>query len=446
MSENDMRLQLEEAAKSILELKHEVGLRRPLLIEFCGTPKAGKTTTINALNIFLKRNGFKTVVINEMAAVCPIHPKTNFFFNSWTLFESLSETLKQLTIGENKTDIILIDRSIFDALCWFKWLAQNPEKNPYLGSAQFKVFVDFLVGHDMWTRHTDLVFIFKADPATALKREFAELVTTRYGSIMNEPVLSSFNKSIDIIKNTYKSHFRKIEEINTTNQEQAYVSLTVTQTVLNNLRELVTEKIGYLLETFAPFLSDGVNNFDMIAGRKLFFQERHLVEEENYIQPVVIAVITDRDRKKVLVLRKTEAKTGKHSPEFNRTLLYLGGHVRQEDQIDHLTNLEVFKRTLEREIKEEINEVIHIGEQEPFLIYTPISKKSKKHLAICFVLEMDLENKKFSTRDEFVQKSVNTKSGTIITIKELLNSKDELETWSLSILKHVFNVRTSLFD
>lgn len=441
-----MRLQLEKAAKSILDLKYEVGLRRPLLIEFCGTPKAGKTTTINALNIFLKRNGFKTVVINEMAAVCPIHPKTNFFFNSWTLFESLAETLKQLTIGENTTDIILIDRSIFDALCWFKWLAQNPEKNPYLGSDQYQVFVDFLVGHDMWTRHTDLVFIFKADPATALKREFAELVTTRFGSIMNEPVLSGFNQSIDLIKVQYKSHFRKIEEINTTNEEQAFVSLTVTQTVLNNLRELVTEKIGYLLDTFASFLSDGINDFGMIAGRPLFFQERHLVEEENYIQPVIIAVITDKERKKVLVLRKTEAKTGKTSPEFNRTLLYLGGHVRKEDQLDHLSNLKVFKRALEREIKEEINEVIHIGDQEPFLIYTPVSIKSKKHLAVCFVIEMDLENKKFSTKDEFVQKSANSKSGTIISAKDILSMKDELETWSLAISKHVFKLTTSLFD
>ena len=52
VSKKDKILELEKLAKEILNLKQILGLRRPLLIEFCGTPKAGKTTTITALNIF----------------------------------------------------------------------------------------------------------------------------------------------------------------------------------------------------------------------------------------------------------------------------------------------------------------------------------------------------------------------------------------------------------
>lgn len=439
---------LEIIAKEILELKKNLGLRRPLVIEFCGTPKAGKTTTISALNIFLKRNEFKTVVIGEMASVCQIPNKTDFFFNSWTLFSSMAEIIKQLAIGENKTDIILIDRAIFDAICWFKWLLTNPIKNPYINKNQYETFSNFLVNTDMWTKHIDLVYIFKTDPSEALKREFAELLTTKSGSIMNLKVLESYNKSISEIKSHYENKFRNIQEYDTTKQDPNQVSYDVTHKVLNVLRDLLTEKIGYFLETFTILLKSGINDLSLIESRLLFFGERNIIEEENYVQPVAIAVITDSARKKVLVLKKNEHKATKGSPEHNRILLYLGGHVRQEDRISATDpSLEVIKRALQREIKEEINETLTIGSQIPFLIYSPVSKKSKKHLAVCFIIEMDLDEKTFTpTREEFIHKSSSSRSGTVVSVKDLPEMINEFEPWSLSILSHVFKISMTLFN
>ena len=116
--------ELEEKAKQLKNLKDKHGKRRPVLIEFCGTPKSGKTTSIAALNIFLKRNGFNTEVIHEMAVFCPITNKTHPHFNTWTLFSSLTELIKHYS--NNNVDFILVDRSIFDALCWFNWLNNSP--------------------------------------------------------------------------------------------------------------------------------------------------------------------------------------------------------------------------------------------------------------------------------------------------------------------------------
>jgi predicted NUDIX family phosphoesterase len=438
---------LETIAKEILDLKQSLGLRRPLVIEFCGTPKAGKTTTISALNIFLKRNDFKTSLIGEMAGVCPIPSKTDFFFNSWTLFNSLAEMLKQLALGENKTDIILIDRALFDAMCWFKWLSCNNSKHPYISASQYKIFANFLMETNMWTKYIDLVYIFKASPTEALKREFSELLTTKNGTIMNPKVLESYNESIDEIKTEFGNKFRSVEEYDTTNQHPNLVSYDVTNKILHVLRELLTEKIGYFLETFSIALKSGINDFDIIKNRVLFFGERNIIEAEKYIQPVAIAVITDTGRKNVLVLKKNDTKTTKDSPEHNRMLLYLGGHLRQEDKhyvVDD--NLTIIKRALEREIKEELNEKFTIGPQQPFLIYSPVSNKSKRHLAICFVIEMDLENKKFSpTRDEFIHKSPSSRSGTIVKTKDLQEMINEFEPWSLSILSYVFNLNVTLF-
>ncbi len=439
---------LEKLAREVLVLKQEIGLRRPLVVEFCGTPKAGKTTTITSLNIFLKRNDFRTIVINEMATECPIRNKTNYFFNSWTFFSSMAEVLKHVALGQSNTDIILIDRSLFDSLCWFKWLSNYPDKNPYISQEQYQTFVNFLVGTNMWIKHFDLIYIFKTTPTAALRREFSELLTTKTGSIMNQRVIEEFNKSVSIIKETYQNRFRKIEEYDTTSYDANIVSYDVTYTILNNLRDILTEKVGYFLDSFALFLKDGVNPFELVNSRLLHFKERHIVEKENFIQPVAIGVITDSKREHVLVLKKNDLKTTKDSPEHNRLLLYLGGHLRIEDSFNvDRDNLLIMRRALKREIKEELDESITLSNEQPFLIYTPTNEKSKRHIAVCFVIEMDLENKKFyPTREEFIYKNPTSKSGTIVRVKDLINYKEEFEPWSLAILSHVFKVNKTLFD
>ena len=111
--------ELERLAKEVLRLKSEREQRRPLLIEFCGSPKSGKSTTINSLNIFLKRNGFKTILLTERASICPIENKIHPFFNIWTLSSAVAEIIKNIDLGKDKIDIIISDRGLFDSLCWF---------------------------------------------------------------------------------------------------------------------------------------------------------------------------------------------------------------------------------------------------------------------------------------------------------------------------------------
>ena len=53
MKKNNQIIKLEQLAAEILSLKKERKQRRPIIIEFSGSPKSGKTTTITSLNIFL---------------------------------------------------------------------------------------------------------------------------------------------------------------------------------------------------------------------------------------------------------------------------------------------------------------------------------------------------------------------------------------------------------
>jgi hypothetical protein len=433
--------ELEEKAKRLKGLKDKHGKRRPVLIEFCGTPKSGKTTSISALNIFLKRNGFNTEVIQEMAVFCPITNKTHPHFNTWTLFSSLSELIKHYS--NNNIDFILVDRSIFDALCWFDWLNNSNEDSPYLDDKTFESYENLLIGSKLLSSLFSLTLVFKANPDICMNREFSFLLTDKAGSIMNEHVLSSFNISIDNCLNKYKHKFNKIELFDTTPEDKPEeVNRKVTEKTLDSLLNLIKEDIGYLPQNLSQRLIEGVNDFSVLDNQELEFGEREFIESTNNIQPIPIAVITNEEKTKVLIVRKSAKKAEVGSPERNRYLLYMGGHIRQEDKHDNgNTLIEIFRNTLNREIYEEIGESIYSKEVKPFLIYNTDNPKSKKHLAICFTIKLkDFEYKNFKiVSEELVRKSGTSKSGHTLSIDDVkFNYANNFEPWSLAILKHIF--------
>jgi predicted ATPase len=74
---------LENLADEVLKLKNDSIPRRPIVIEFCGSPKSGKSSCINSLSLFLRRNKFRTRVLTERASVCPVEDKFDPNFNIW---------------------------------------------------------------------------------------------------------------------------------------------------------------------------------------------------------------------------------------------------------------------------------------------------------------------------------------------------------------------------
>ncbi|MFR2166308.1 MAG: hypothetical protein ACLS5W_00110 [Coprococcus sp.] len=117
--------ELQKLAEEVLALKQEHRQKRPIVIEFSGSPKAGKTSCINSLELFLKRNGFTVNIVQERASVCPVSDKQSPMFNLWTACMSLAGLIGTLENKKNQVDVLILDRGIFDALCWFQWLVDN---------------------------------------------------------------------------------------------------------------------------------------------------------------------------------------------------------------------------------------------------------------------------------------------------------------------------------
>jgi predicted ATPase len=177
---------LHERARRLLGEFRDSG-RPPLVVEFAGVPKAGKTSTLNHVYAFLRRSGFKCEVVVERASVCPIKDKRHFNFNIWTACTTLAQLLEKTQEPPrlDDPDILFLDRGVFDALCWLSLLERlariRPEDRQHA--------TEFFLTQD-WTRKVSGVIAMTANAKDALKREQGLLpVPGSGGSIMNTTVL-----------------------------------------------------------------------------------------------------------------------------------------------------------------------------------------------------------------------------------------------------------------
>ena len=186
------------------------------------------------------------------------------------------------------------------------------------------------------------------------------------------------------------------------------------------------EQIGYIQKERLN-LRKGINSIEEILASNLYFGDREVVENfEDSIQPVCSAMIITPNRK-VLTINKTTKSTGNTSPEKDKTLLYVGGHLSVEDH-NKYSNLETFFKGMLREVKEELN--IDLKKNAVCLgvigTYTPDTEKSQKHIGIIFTVLVD---KEFET-------SFTDGKCKFVDYEDLKNI-DNLESWSTLLYKHI---------
>ena len=432
--------ELQELAESVLALKAEHRQKRPIVIEFSGSPKAGKTSCINSLELFLKRNGFSVQVTQERASVCPVTDKQSPMFNIWTSCMSLAGLVGTLENKSNNVDVLILDRGIFDALCWFEWLVSTSK----MEEEQQTITEQFLLLDDL-VKSIDIVFAFCVEPAVSIEREYANLLTDKIGTIMNKTVLAEYLEAIHHTIEKKGVYFHSIFEINTSNKTQDEVGKEVTTKTLNTLKELLMERIGFFVKTedlSEVLIPNSVLKFRDLADSlpTLKFDLREDVEcNSGAIQPIPIAVITNQQKDKILVIKKNRNAVSNTSPEKDKHLIYVGGHSRFEDKTKSNAGdfISICKTTLKRELKEEIGISVALNSIIPVFLYSTGSETSKRHLAVCFFVTVDENATKLRLDShELVLNKGKSKSGKFCSIEEI--KRYDLEDWSKVILESYF--------
>jgi thymidylate kinase len=180
---------LEELAESVTEIGNLIGGSddfEPVVVEFAGSPKAGKSTTIEIVAHFFKRMGFSVSAPSEGASKrTPYHLRRYLVaFNAWTLNYAISELLVAFH-NVDRPFLIFLDRGPFDSLAWMRVLKKRGD----LADEEFGVIERFAL-LPKWSAIVSQLYLFTCEPDVSLERENEAKLVRRPGTAMNPTMLN----------------------------------------------------------------------------------------------------------------------------------------------------------------------------------------------------------------------------------------------------------------
>lgn len=181
-SSNEDLIQLRERANGIrrkLNGRDDTDQVPPVVLEFAGSPKSGKTTVIEIIDHFFRRMRFKVWAPSEGASKrTPYHLRRDLVaFNTWCLNYAISELLVSY-LNVDPPHLIILDRGPFDALAWMRLLKERDE----LTEDEYEPIEAFAL-HPKWRDLIARLYFFKCTPDTSLERENRSKLTLRTGTV-----------------------------------------------------------------------------------------------------------------------------------------------------------------------------------------------------------------------------------------------------------------------
>jgi len=183
---------------------------RALVVEFAGTPKAGKTTALDSLRTVLRNRGYKVGVVEEQAPSSPVRGKRDKDFNVWTVATTVARMVEAVHVDK---DIVLVDRGVLDAMCWLDWHLRCGQ----LDSKERAAIDRFLLTR---SETVDLVLLMTVAPDEALARDIASGRDRSASVIVSTEILDAINRSISEVRKRHVAKFNLVH-LDTTNLDKA---------------------------------------------------------------------------------------------------------------------------------------------------------------------------------------------------------------------------------
>lgn len=433
-----MASELQQRAEKILDRFESV--RRPIVFEFAGTPKAGKTTIIGQVQTFLKRCGFRVKVVVERASVCPIRDKKHSNFNVWTACTTLAQILEntQEPPGPEDPQILILDRGIFDSICWLTMM----DRLSRIQTSDREKIESFLLLDD-WRKRLTGVILMTAAAEVALQREAGLLPVEAQGSIMNQEVLSQILETTKRCVERLKDRFR-IFQVDTSSNGPNSLKRTaekVVDIVLNLMEEQLTEEILYLGKLQVSRFFSGRTTLSSSEASPLLqsfndgeFRARAEVEaDKNYVQALPVVVVRNKSGE-VLCLRRKEKSEA--NALHQKLVIWAGGHVRVEDSSLGEPVLCAAQRELQEELRLSVEK-----EELKFLgaVYADTEGKTSQHVALVFEWRAETDDVAVTlSTAEFFERKGTSLSGKFVPLQQLtqeIKNREMTEPWSIEIVR-----------
>lgn len=407
--------------------------RRAFVIELTGTPKAGKSTSVVALQTFFKEAGFQVHLLKERAADCPLPMKGHFYFNAWTMATMLAEVLET---HETNVDLLILDRGFFDALVWL----ELQERRNQVTAAEKKVFSDFVL-LERWRSLVDMTVIMKVEPPVALEREHQNQLVRREGSMMNPRALAEFNNALAYVTEQYSADFSVLTIDTTSAQGVVETNLSLLGELLQRIEVWADPPIAVVprkaaIDVFgdSSFLhGDEAPAALLKLAREVAFRKRSEAEQDKDVVQVIAAGVHVHEDKIVVLERD---RRDKKTEDYGRHKLWIGCHVDTEGE-DLLAGA---RGCLDRRIQQELH--LSTRPQPEFLgLAWDKSQTESQHFGVMFRAPLlsdyvadHLKNKQFKN----MGRSGRIKS-LFMTQEEILRSlaELELEPWSYYMARNI---------
>lgn len=218
------------------KLKALCSLAKPFVIEFSGTPRTGKTTTINNLYDFFKKGGFRTVIIEEFTTseyykkvFKEKYKELSSEELNMKILEQVTNQLKMVTESEN--EVVIIDRSINDRQIWNYrgYIHGNIEESKY---NQVKETSRILSKEQI-----DFLAVTYADPLISLKRDYNCSLALEKRNFLNIENIKEYNDCLESLRSLFESSVEKVAIFDTTSMDLNDVSVEVASEILPVMRK-----------------------------------------------------------------------------------------------------------------------------------------------------------------------------------------------------------------
>ena len=444
-----MKTPLQQRAESLAQEFKKRG-RKPVVIEFAGSPKAGKTSTLATVQTILKRCGFKVEVVIERASVCPIRDKKHANSNIWTACTTLSKILEKtqhqhrMEPDADAPEILILDRGLFDAIVWLVMM----EHLAKIQKRELEVVERFLLMPD-WRKRIFGVVVMTSSPTDSMEREKGALpVEGVEGSIMNEPWLKKFRETILSECRRLEREFR-IFHLDTSKKEfrghHAATAEKVAGIMLDIISEQLEENILCAPRSDLMALFSGnecvtgkaaLNVADYFVKRGTYIARQQAEDLKDQLQALPIVIVRANNGRVLLMKRREKSPD---NPLHERLVVWAGGHVRKEDA----TNGNSLIQGALREVHEELRLSLDSESLELVgAIYRDLGGSTSKHVALVYQWNASTDDVDIVlSGTEFFERRGTSLSGQFVRIEDLLEimAKDpnKLEPWSELIVRHI---------
>ena len=204
----------------------------PIIIEFTGTPKSGKTTLVTNLVDIFSRCGIPVNKKRETAEYNPIEDKTIEEYNLWMIMELMKNTSEDLASKEPK--IIIYDRGVLDRIPWIRTSVEDGS----FPKEDVKA-IEGLYATKFMQKYKPLTYGFHTSPAISIFRK------GKPGRLVNETTLGMFNKHFKESESFFKRMSQNYTHIDTDEYQGRLPDfiLDVVDSVTKDTRRVIEDKV-----------------------------------------------------------------------------------------------------------------------------------------------------------------------------------------------------------